>query len=392
VASLFELHVQRVQVQFEYPVAFTRGCLVPDNLALRDAVAAREPSRVHRLLVVIDGGLAAARPHIAPEVQAYLSAHAPVLALAAPPRVIAGGEGSKNDPAVLASLQSWLHEHGMDRHACVIAIGGGALLDVVGYAAATTHRGVRLVRLPTTVLAQDDSGVGVKNGINAFGKKNFLGTFAPPYAVVTDFDFLETLSPRDRRAGMAEAVKVALVRDASFFSFIEENAKALARGSAEELAQLVTTSARLHLRHIREGGDPFELGSARPLDFGHWSAHKLESLTDYRLRHGECVAIGMAHDTLYSAALGLCTRAEAERVISLLRELGFVLWDDALALRADGRGARKVIAGLAEFREHLGGELTVTLLGAIGRGVEAHEMRESVIEACIEELARRAVA
>jgi 3-dehydroquinate synthase len=394
VPSPFELHVQRVQVQFEYPVAFTHGCLAPANLALRDAIAAREPGRRHRVLGVIDGGLANARPSIADELERYLHGHGQALTLAAAPRVIAGGESAKNDPAVLTSLLQWLHDCKMDRHACVIAVGGGALLDVVGYASAITHRGVRLVRVPTTVLAQADSGVGVKNGINAFGKKNFLGTFAPPYAVVNDFDLLETLSARDRVAGMAEAVKVALVRDAQFFDFIEAHAPALLRGDGAALAQLVRRSAELHMEHIRAGGDPFEHGSARPLDYGHWSAHKLEAMTCFRLRHGECVAIGMALDALYSAAIGLCTQADAERVLTVLRMLGLPLWDDALLLRTGDspRSARDVLSGLSEFREHLGGDLTVTLLAGIGHGTEVHEMREPLIEACIDALLQRGAA
>jgi 3-dehydroquinate synthase len=158
------------------------------------------------------------------------------------------------------------------------------------------------------------------------------------------------------------------------------------------LAQLVTRSAELHLRHIREGGDPFEQGSARPLDFGHWSAHKLEALTSFRLRHGECVAIGMALDSLYSAAVGLCTAADAERVLVLLASLGLPLWDDALSRKAQtaNSSARAVLDGLAEFREHLGGELTVTLLGGIGSGAEVHEMQEPLIEACLDALRQRA--
>src|SRR4029078_10058039 len=115
----------------------------------------------------------------------------------------------------------------------------GAMLDAVGYAAATTHRGVRIVRVPTTVLAQCDGGVGLKNGVNAFGVKNFLGAFAPPFAIVNDERFLETLPARDRRAGMAEAVRVALVRDAAFFQWLETEAIALAAFEPAALATLV---------------------------------------------------------------------------------------------------------------------------------------------------------
>ena len=127
-----------------------------------------------------------------------------------PPLFIEGGERAKNSSTHVAEIHSQIDRHHIDRHSYLIAVGGGALLDVAGFAAATAHRGVRHVRIPTTTLSQADSGVGVKNGINAFGKKNFIGTFAPPFAVINDFNLLATLEPRDKRAGYVEAVKVAL--------------------------------------------------------------------------------------------------------------------------------------------------------------------------------------
>jgi 3-dehydroquinate synthase len=138
----------------------------------------------------------------------------------------------------------------------------------------------------------------------------------------------------------------------------------------------------LHLRQITHGGDPFETGSARPLDYGHWSAHKLEMLTRNALRHGEAVAIGIALDTRYSVLAGLLPDGEDRRVVRLLEKLGFRLWDDALDLR-DEKRRRRVLAGLADFQEHLGGELTVTLLEGIGRGLEVHAMDEKLIEQAI---------
>jgi 3-dehydroquinate synthase len=254
-----------------------------------------------------------------------------------------------------------------------MGVGGGALLDVAGLAAATAHRGVRHVRVPTTVLSQNDSGVGVKNGINAFDKKNFIGTFAPPYAVINDSDFLATLSERDKRAGYAEAVKVALVRDAVFFQSLERDADLLARFDPEAMRRMIYRSAELHVEHIVGGGDPFEFGSARPLDFGHWAAHKLESLSHYQLRHGEAVAIGLALDTIYSRDSGWLEAAVAERITGLLRRLGFELFADEL-LHIDAGHQLSVLKGLEDFREHLGGELTLTMLKGIGAGIEIHEV------------------
>jgi 3-dehydroquinate synthase len=389
------LHLQRIAVPFEYPVYFTEGVFSPSNADLAAAIAAKEPRRRHRVLPVIDGGVAAAWPSLADDIARYVGARPDLLTLAAEPIVVPGGEAAKNDGAATAALQARLDALGMDRQSFVMIVGGGAVLDMVGYAAATVHRGLRVVRIPTTVLAQADSGVGVKNGVNAFGKKNLLGTFAPPFAVLIDPRFLETLPLRDKVAGMAEAVKVALIRDARLFSWLSEHAPALASGSLAPLAQLVRRSAEIHLHHIASAGDPFELGSARPLDFGHWAAHKLESLTKHRLRHGEAVAIGIAIDTLYAELAGLCSHTTAAAVVAALEALGFTLWDDALTLtRTCERGERGerlcVLDGLDEFREHLGGELTVTLLEDVGRAREVHAMEERHIVAAIARLRERA--
>ncbi|MFI5307778.1 MAG: 3-dehydroquinate synthase [Polyangiales bacterium] len=373
-----EIFRQRISVPFEYPVCFTRAVLDPGNRCLVDTICSQEPARRHRLFCVLDDGLAHAWPSLSDDLARYCGAHSESLLLLEQPRLVPGGEQAKQSPELIAMLHADLNRLGVDRQSVVLAIGGGAVLDAAGYAAATAHRGVRLVRLPTTVLAQNDSGVGVKNGINAFGKKNFLGAFAPPFAVICDSDFLRTLSPRDLRAGMAEAVKVGLIRDAAFFEWLEQCSGALSRFAQPELEQLIRRAAEIHLRHIGSGGDPFESGSARPLDFGHWAAHKLEALTDHALRHGEAVAIGMALDSRYSAQVGLLSEAALERICALLEALGFALWHDALGLLdADEKPA--VLAGLQEFREHLGGELTVTLLQAIGHGVEVHEIDPAAV-------------
>lgn len=382
------VHWQRIAVPFDYPVYFTRDAFSPGNRDLLDAIVRKEPDRRHRLLVVVDDGVATATPMLSARVASYVHAHAERLVLAAAPLVVAGGEAAKNDVAALDDVRRRLHALGMDRQSVIVIIGGGAVLDMVGYAAATVHRGVRVVRLPSTVLGQNDAGVSVKNGINAFGAKNFLGTFAPPFAVVNDRDLLSTLPRRDVIAGMAEAVKVALVRDAEFFAWNERHADALAAGDLDRVSEQVERSARLHLAHIAAAGDPFELGSARPLDFGHWAAHKLEVLTEHRLRHGEAVAIGMALDTCYAAEVGMVDAAHRERILALLARLGLPSWD--VGLRLCGPDERpRLLDGLAEFREHLGGELTVTLLDDIGHGVEVHEMHPDAILRALDFLAHR---
>jgi 3-dehydroquinate synthase len=377
-------HLQRITVEFAYPVYFTRDALLPANPTVREAIAAREPRRRHRLFVVVDRNVAAASPWLEPAIHAYAQAHDDALELAAAPLLLDGGEAAKDDPAAAIRLHTRWNELRMDRQSVVAIVGGGALLDLVGYAAALLHRGLRVVRLPTSVLAQADSGVGVKCGVNLFGKKNFLGAFAPPFAVVNDERFLETLAPRDVVAGTAEGVKVALIRDREFFIWITARAAALARGDRVAVGELVRRSAALHLRHIAGCGDPFELGSARPLDFGHWAAHKLESMTRHRLRHGEAVAIGLAIDATYAELAGICDPATAGAARAVLARLGLPLWDEALALVVGGR--RVVLDGLAEFREHLGGELTITLLRRLGEGVEVHEIDEALMEDAITRL------
>ena len=381
------VHLQKFTVTYDYPVYFTTDIFAPHNTDLVEAITRKEPNRQHGLFVIVERAVCDARPTLLADLRAYVEHHRERLRLVAAPRVVNGGEAAKNDGSLVSDLQERFNALGLDRQSIVVIMGGGALLDAAGYVAAVVHRGLRVVRIPTTVLAQDDSGVGVKNGINAFGKKNFLGTFAPPFAVLNDASFLRGLPRRETIAGMAEAVKVALIRDAAFFEWLQLHATQLAAGEAEPTAALVRYCAELHLDHIATSGDPFELDSARPLDFGHWAAHKLESLSGHRLRHGESVAIGIALDTIYSAASGLLDREAVEPVLALLETLGFRLWAPELERVRHGR--REVLDGLAEFREHLGGDLTITLLKRIGEGVEVHEIDERLVLRALDELRAR---
>ena len=376
-----------IQVTYQLRVHFTQNVFDGKNSLLQQILTANEPGP-KKALVVIDESLALAQPALLRSIEHYFSLHSPRLRLVCPPMIIEGGERAKNSYFHVSEIQSQVEKHHIDRHSYIIAVGGGALLDVVGLAAATAHRGVRHVRIPTTTLSQDDSGVGVKNGINAFGKKNFIGTFSPPFAVINDFQLLLSLPIRDMRAGYIEAVKVALIRDRRFFEAIEEDAAALANLEPAAMQRLIYRSAELHLHHIATSGDPFEFGSARPLDFGHWSAHKLEQLSDYKIRHGEAVAAGIALDVVYSRKTGLIDAGTAGRILSLLEKLGFDLFANEL-LNVDSENNLMVLKGLEEFREHLGGELTITLLRGIGEGFEVHELNLPKIIESIYELQER---
>jgi 3-dehydroquinate synthase len=382
---------RQIQVQYRHQVHFTHGAFNPANPLLRNVLGNGETGKCPRALVVLDESLAVAQPELRGQIEAYFGAFAGELQLVCPPVVMEGGERVKNSYFHVSEIQSQVDRYHLDRHSYVLAVGGGALLDMVGLAAATAHRGLRHVRLPTTTLSQDDSGVGVKNGINAFGKKNFIGTFAPPFAVINDFDFLASLSPRDKRAGFVEAVKVALIRDAAFFGQIEKEADRLRALDLAAMECLIYRSAELHLNHIATSGDPFEFGSARPLDFGHWAAHKLEQLSEFKIRHGEAVAIGIAVDVIYSTLIELINAETAERVLVLLEKLGFDLFANEL-LHVNSTGALMVLEGLQEFREHLGGELTITLLQGIGRGIEVHDVKMPLVIEAIHQLHKRHTA
>lgn len=366
-------HWQRFAVPYEFPVVFSEGVFDPENPALRDVLCRLEPTKRHRVVVFVDDGLNSGPAPLVDAVARYAQRHSDVIELACAPVAVPGGEKIKSELHFVESMQQKLFELHVDRHSYVIAVGGGAVLDAVGLVAATTHRGVRHIRIPTTVLAQNDSGVGVKNGVNLQGVKNFVGTFAPPFAVLNDLEFIIALPDRDKIAGMAEAVKVALIRDAQFFVWIERHMDDLATFERSAMATMIRRCAELHMRQISQGGDPFESGSARPLDYGHWSAHKLESLTRHHVRHGEAVAIGMALDARYSVLAGLLPAGEEERICALLEYLGFNLWHPAL-VKTGANGEWVILDGLREFQEHLGGELTVTLLAGIGAGVEVHEI------------------
>ena len=376
-----QLH-QTFQVPFSFQIIFTKHLFHAENDTLANFIATFGQSDFKkRILFVIDKGVADAHEELTKDIIQYFDTY-PIAQLSPEILVLPGGEDCKNDPRFYEEVVRAVDEHRIDRHSFVACIGGGAFLDMTGYAAAISHRGVKLIRIPTTVLSQNDSGVGVKNGVNYQGKKNFLGTFAPPVVVLNDSEFLQSLSERDWRSGIAEAVKVALIKDVAFFNWLEENALAMNARNETVMNQQIYRCAELHMQHI-SSGDPFELGSARPLDFGHWAAHKLEYLTQFSIRHGEAVAIGIALDSVYSSVIGLISETDAARIIKLLKTLGFAIFHPALAENE----CQNLHKGLNEFQEHLGGQLTITLLQSIGEGVEVHAMDFEQIQASVERLA-----
>lgn len=379
---------KKIRIEHTHRILFTRDVFMPRNNMVRDLVSLDHPHKLPRVLVFVDQAVSDANRDLLDDIVAYGQVHADAFTLADMPVVIPGGEVCKNDLRLVECCWDAIHDAALDRHSYVFVIGGGAVLDLVCFAAATAHRGIRHVRFPTTTLSQGDGGVGVKNGVNYFGKKNWVGSFAVPYAVVNDFAFLESLPQRERRNGIIEGIKVALIRDKAFFEQIEAMADDLAALKQEALEKVVQRSAELHVEHIATGGDPFELGSARPLDFGHWAAHKLEQISKFAVSHGEAVAIGMAVDLVYSRMQGILDADTCERVLLLIERIGFATFSPHLL--DNGRsGEPAILEGLEEFREHLGGELTVTLVPEIGTKIEVHEMNRVKILNALVELKKR---
>ncbi len=368
-------------VKFEHRLRFTQDVLGSDSETLLELLESSE-GRIPRVQFWVDEHVANANPDLKHQLRNLCLRHAERIQATGNIQVVAGGEDVKNDIHVIERMLKCFHHADLDRRSYVVVIGGGAVLDAVGFAAAIAHRGIRLIRIPTTTLAQGDSGIGVKNSINLFQKKNWVGTFAVPWGVINDRKLTETLGDRDFCCGFSEAVKVSLLKDANFFRRIHENAADI-RDRKDVAWEVIAESAGWHLAHITEGGDPFEMLEARPLDFGHWSAHKLETMTDFGLRHGEAVGIGVAVDTVYSSLAHGLPAQDADDVLDCLDRLGLLM--DHPALHDTGQ----LFHGLEEFRQHLGGRLTVTMLEQIGSPINVHFIDHALMREAIERVAER---
>ncbi|MFH5803211.1 3-dehydroquinate synthase, partial [Alienimonas sp. DA493] len=381
----------RFDVPFTVPLThrlrFTRDALGADASELAALLESGEGEHrvVPKVQIWTDAALAEGVPGLTERLNELLAEWAAAgLAEPAGAYRIVGGEACKNDPRHVDRVLKAINDADLDRRSYVLALGGGAVLDAVGYAAATAHRGVRLIRLPSTTLAQGDSGVGVKNAVNRFQKKNWQGAFAAPWAVVNDARLLETLPDRDFRGGFSECVKVSLLKSAEDFADLCDRAAAIKNREFDAYWPALKTSCLWHLNHITAGGDPFEAREARPLDFGHWSAHRLEPLSGYAVRHGEAVGMGVALDVLYSAAVHGLPQSDADRALDCLAALGLPLWHPLLG------EADRLLRGLEEFRQHLGGRLTITLLNGVGLPVNVHEIDDAAMREALRSLSRAA--
>jgi len=362
---------QKFQVSFQYPVHFTHNVFHPENPLLADTIT--KESGPSRALMVIDSGIVSADSGFLKTVDTWFKLYSEQITLVKPPMIVPGGENAKNGWSSVREIMTCAGLEHVDRQSYVIAVGGGAVLDMAGFAASLVHRGIRLVRLPSTVLSQNDAGIGVKNGMNDGGAKNFAGTFAPPYAVINDFELLKTLPLKNWISGAAEAFKVAIIADKEFFNWLCENAHLIKERHQEVMENLVYKTAQLHLHHIATSGDPFETGSARPLDFGHWAGHRLELTSNFTIGHGEAVSIGIAIDSAYAMLEGRISEDDFKALAAAMKNSGLPIKSELLE-RLDSNGEPDILKGVEQFREHLGGELCITLPNPIGSRIEVHEI------------------
>lgn len=293
--------------------------------------------------------------------------------LALPP-----GEGTK-DWANLARTVEWLLERKVERRDLVVALGGGVIGDLVGFAAAILRRGVRFVQVPTTLLAQVDSSVGGKTGINTAQGKNLVGAFHQPSLVIADTGLLATLPRRDFLSGYGEVVKYGLLGDAAFFEWLEGNGPAVLAQESEAMAQIVRRSCEMKAEIVQR--DETEEGDRALLNLGHTFAHALEAATGYgdRLLHGEAVAVGLGLAFDLSARLGLCPQEEPSRVRAHLRGMGM----KAALADVPGQlpGPEGLLGLMAQDKKAVGGKLRFILASGIGRAFVAEAVpTEAVLE------------
>lgn len=376
--------IEDFRIAYSHRVYFTENVFSAENALLASTIKEFSTAEVPRVFLVADASFMAANPDVGSKISQFFDFHREDIQFTGMLE-LPGGEQLKNEPAHLDQLYRVIEEKKLCRHSWILALGGGALLDLVGFAASTAHRGIRHLRLPTTSLSQGDGGCGVKNGINYFGKKNFIGTFTPPAAVINDVEFLKSLPEPRLIDGMIEAIKVSLIKDGAFFDLLEASASSVVGRDFATIRKVLEASARHHVLHIARNGDPFELTSSRPLDFGHWSAHKLEVLSGYALSHGESVAIGIALDCIYSNKKGFLSQDSLERILHVIRSYGFRIYDEHLSRPGVG-GQYEVLLGLEEFREHMGGRLTIPLLRGIGEQFEVNDIDFALMAESIESL------
>jgi 3-dehydroquinate synthase len=321
---------------------------------------------LHRRRVAVVTDETVAGLHLARLTAALEAEGIAVSSLALPP-----GEGTKGWPQ-FARCVEWLLEQKVERRDVVVAFGGGVIGDLVGFAAAVLRRGVRFVQLPTTLLAQVDSSVGGKTGINTPQGKNLVGAFHQPSLVLADTAVLDSLSPRDFLAGYGEVVKYGLLGDAAFFDWLEGAAPGMAAGDGAARLRAVTRSVEMKAGSVSR--DETEEGERALLNLGHTFCHALEKATGYgeRLLHGEGVAIGCALAFDLSARLGLCSQEDPSRVRAHLRAMGMKV--DLSDIPGDLPGPEALLALMGQDKKVIDGRLRFVLARGIGQAFVAEDV------------------
>ena len=299
--------------------------------------------------------------------------------------VLPEGEKTK-DLRHLGDLADRLLDLRIDRASILVALGGGVVGDIAGFAAAIVLRGIDYVQIPTTLLAQVDSAVGGKTAINTRHGKNLLGAFHQPRLVLADIGTLETLSSREFLAGYAEVVKYGLLGDAGFFAWLEREGAALCEGDACARRHAVVTCCAAKAAIVAD--DEREAGRRQLLNLGHTFAHALEAETDYgtTLLHGEAVAIGMVLAFELSARLGFCSRDDAERVRRHLAEIGLRVGLEGLADAS--WTADRLVEHMAHDKKALEGALTFVLARGVGEAFTSSEVEIGTVRALLEDAIR----
>ena len=287
------------------------------------------------------------------------------------PVMLPAGESYKTLNAVRRIYKA-LNDAAVDRHGLVVALGGGVIGDVAGFAAATYNRGISLVQVPTTLLAQVDSSVGGKTGVNFGRGKNLIGSFYQPQLVAIDTDTLSTLPWRERRSGLVEMVKYGIIYDAEFFKLLSNEIKRLLRLSSDMMAYCIARSCEI--KGLIVEADEHEHGMRAILNFGHTIGHALEAITQYRVyRHGEAIAIGSISACMIGEELGITNPADTAAVMRLYRDADFPInLDERLPL--DG-----LLELLAWDKKSVGGTARFVLMHEIGKVSAGHEVPLEVI-------------